>query len=153
MKEERITLSYESIAERMFTESGYIARAREASGLPDKASLSATATEDDRRLIETLISASINECTNTLSHYLAPCRYSADEAMKRYDIDIKLPGNYPLNNLSALENIIMDYIVCRSLHNWYLMTRPEEAGVLATRLQPIQAKMREVLAMRNKPGE
>ncbi len=155
MKPFDIRISTQDIYGRTFTESGYLSRSRSAMGLPDAVTENIQATDDDRRVIDRYIVNCIDETAQLIGRYMSPCtvrNYPADDGNNvEYTISFQLPHNYPDGVTGQLQAVANDIVTDKVLQYWYLLMKPDEAGITGAKVQNDTARMRELLALREYP--
>ena len=154
MREINITFNESDITKRIYAESGYIAKARARTGLPDDFIDTIQATEDDTRVLNGFIKESINESAGTINRYLSPCRtrFIGTEGDKLISISFTLPHNAPESTAEALKESIACFTVARTLQYWYMSVKPDEASLHMSKAQSELARMRELLGTRTRPA-
>lgn len=155
MKEVIITIDEREITGRIFSESGYAALARAKGGLAEHFTDMVQATDDDRSVIKSFITDSINEAAGVISRYMTPCTVghigSGCDADGTICIHFTMPHNSPTGIISTLKEYITGFAVARSLQQWMLTVKPDEAGIHLTKAQSILQCMREQFSVRSRP--
>lgn len=150
-----IRINVEELYKRLFTESGYIAHSRSAMGLYDSIVGIMNITDDERRIIDKWIRSSVNEIAHAINRYLSPCcakYYNDDSSGAEYVISFKIPHNYPKETVSLLQECAADLAFKRTMQQWNMAMKPDEANITATGAQADAIRFRELLAQRKKPA-
>lgn len=156
MKEEQITINERTVLDRIKNESAHTAQIRSTAGQPYKLASLTIAGDEDKKIIDGYIELAAGECAITISHYLAPCTVTKENeagnnGYKIHRFKVMLPENYPAENITLLGNIITDYICNRSLQQWYMLTKSDDANTAALKTQSSMSLLRDTLNMRKKP--
>ncbi|MBO7302526.1 MAG: hypothetical protein J6U58_07465 [Bacteroidaceae bacterium] len=151
-----IIVNYEKILERIYTESGYTAMARSNIGISSELSDSMAATEEDKRVLENNIISGAKEAAVIITRYMTPCsidisRTSQNNAIEKIELGFTLPGNYPTEIITTLEQCIEDFITTHALQQWMMIMKPDETSLVAMRMQSEAVRMREILTARKRP--
>lgn len=157
MKEISITIDESKITERIFAESGYTALARAKAGIPGQFTDIVQATDDDKRVITAFISDSVNEAAGLVTRYLTPCTVTTevhcDNADKRlFRLHFAAPSNTPSAFADAAREHIKSFATSRTLQQWMLTVKPDEANIHASKAQSKLVLLRELLAARTRPS-
>ncbi len=148
-----ILFNKEKIKQRIFGESGYASLSRCKAGIPAEFTDVLAITPDDLRIIKPIIQESINEIVTNISRYTTRCTPPTLHAAESDDttLTITLPGNYPTSAITQLESAIESYIVNNTLTRWTLIVKPDESTLHNTKTQNNIIKIRELLALRERP--
>ena len=140
---------------QIFATSAHTARAREAMGIPHGIIERMLLTPDDEKKITPLIDESINEVFSDIARYHpgSSSTFIQEEENGYYHFTIDAPENYPPGNEEKLRQSALNYIVNRTLQNWYANIKPDEAGIPAAKAQNNATTMRELLTQRIKPSK
>lgn len=156
MKEVQLVIRASNVHERIMAESGFTAQIKAAAGQSDRLTSLTIATDDERRIVSEFIPTAINECAVTISRNLSPCNLTenheeGNEGYKRYCFTFMLPENFPEENIHQLQRIIMDIVCNRSLQQWYLLVKSDDANSVAMKAQSSMILLRDMLSIRKKP--
>lgn len=156
MEKQEFSIRDIKVYERIKAESGFTAQIKTAIGEPSKQTLLTIATDDEKIILDEYISLAVNECVVAISHYLSPCHITEESdtneiTYKIRHFNLTIPDNYPEENISALENIVMDFICNRVLQQWYMLVKADDANTLAAKTQSCMMLLRNILSMRKKP--
>ena len=148
-----LEINKEDLLEHIYKSSAYTARSREAMGIPATVCDAMQATADNANMIEPLLKKSVGEAVSIIDEYFHGSTHVQTEKENciYYEYKIPVPSNFPQENSAILEGVIGDYLVQRTLHLWYIMVKPDEAGITATVVNDISANLRRLLTMREKP--
>lgn len=155
MKEISITINESDITERILSMSGYAALARTKAGLPQQFTDMMQTTDDDLGMVQRFVTESIDEATGIISRYLSPATASYVETGKAGErlirIAFTLPHNYPACTLESLGRNIGSFATSRSLQQWMLTVKPDEAQLHASMADTSLARIRSLLSARERP--
>ena len=153
MKNLILEINREDILEHIYKSSAYTARSREAMGIPGSVCDTMQATADNANMIEALLEKSVIETDCIIQEYFQGSTYVQKENEKGvyYEYEIPVPGNFPEGCNTNLEKLIGDYLAQRTMHQWYIVMKPDEAGITATVVNETAANIRRLLTMREKP--
>ena len=154
MKEVIITINGDDIADRIFSESAYAALARAKGGLPERFTDILQTTDDDRAIIQGFIGEGINEAVGIINRFMSPCSakfVDAGDNNRLIRITFTLPHNCPASSIEALKTTITNLVAYRSLQHWMLTVKPDEANLNASKADSELARMRSLLAVRERP--
>ena len=151
-----LNISHEYICKRLFTQSGYTARSREAMGVPHSLCDTIAITGDDMRVINEYIATSARTAVSTISRYTSSCSLEIcnkgnSNEIDYYQIQFNLPDNFPELNIDQINKEVIDYIVAGTMQQWAMLMKPDEANIYAARTQNHLLQLRDILTMRNKP--
>lgn len=157
MKEICITIDESKIINRIFSESGYAALARRKAGIPGEFTDIVHITDDDKRVIAAFISDSIDEAAGLITRYLAPCPVSAEKcsgngAARLFGLHLTVSSNIPATFANAAKELIESFSTSRTLQQWMLTVKPDEANIHASKAQGKLVQLRELLAARTRPS-
>lgn len=144
----------ENIHSRIFANSAYTVRAREAMGIPPAIGERMLITADDKGIINPLIDDSVNEIHSHITRYHpgSSVEFNNDAYGGYYMFTVNTPSNYPGDNEEKLTHCAESYIVNRTLQSWYTGIKPDEAAIIATKVQNDAATMQILLTQRKKPS-
>ena len=147
-------LQRENICKRIFATSAYTARAREAMGVPPAIVERMLITADDIDIINPHIENSANEVYTDIVRYHpgSSIRFTQDECGGFYIFNIKVPSNYPTNNVDTLKQSIESYISNRTLQSLYTDLKPDEASIIATKTKSDAVTIQMLLTQRENPS-
>lgn len=154
MKDITITINESDITERIATVSGYAALARSKAGMPERFTDILQTTDDDRAIIQGFIGEGINEAVGIINRFMSPCsaKFVDDGDNDRLiRIAFTLPHNCPASSIEALKTTITNLAAYRSLQHWMLTVKPDEANMNASKADSELARMRSLLAVRQRP--
>ena len=155
MKDREIRIDVEELYKRLFTESGYIAMSRSAMGVPDRLVDTMQTTDDERRIIDNWIKSCVNEIAHAINRYLGPCSVIFGKENGNNDlgfiISFKAPHNYPEEAIGLLQECAMDLVFKRTMQQWNMAMKPDEASITAAGAQSDALRFRELLAQRDRP--
>ncbi len=155
MEKKEICIDSASIYGKLFSESGYSSLARSAMGVQAALADVMLITEDEKRIIDTLIRSSINEVVHTIGRFLGSCsaKYCIEneDGKGEYRISFTAPYNYPDEQLPIMKECIEDLVFSRTLQQWYMTVKPDEAGITAVKTQDYAIQLRELLSKRKRP--
>ena len=156
MKEKQFDIKDSDIYEKIKNESGFTAQIKAIAGQPAKQTSMTIATDEEKIFFDGYIQSAVNECIVAISRYLSSC-YATEEndtenaLYKIRRFNLVLPENYPEENITALCNIVYDYITSRCLQQWYMLTKSDEANVSADKAQTSMTLLLDILSARKKP--
>ena len=156
MKKEQFDIKDIDIHERIKDESGFIAQIKAIAGQPAKLNSMTIATDGEKIFFDVHIQPAVNECVVAISRYLSPCYVTEENDTENalYKIrrfNLMLPENYPEENITAVCNIVYDYITSRCLQQWYMLTKSDDANVSAAKAQTSMTLLLDILSARKKP--
>lgn len=154
MKNIIINIPVKDIVTPIYSNSAHAARSREAMGIPQALADAMVITADEQKTIEPLIEKSINEAATIAGQYFTNCTHSIVSSgyeTESISLILSVPTHYPNSCIERLKNCINEYIVDRTTQLWYLNVKPDEAAIVATKLQEQIANMKILLSMREKP--
>ena len=154
MKNITITINESDITERIATVSGYAALARSKAGIPERFTDILQTTDDDRAIIQGFIGEGINEAVGIINRFMSPCSarfVDAGDNDRLIRIAFTLPHNCPASSIEALKTTITNLAAYRSLQHWMLTVKPDEANLNASKADSELARMRSLLAVRQRP--
>jgi hypothetical protein len=153
MKYREIRINVEELYRRLFAESGYIAMSRSAMGVPDRIVDTMQATDDERRIIDNWIKSSVNETAHAINRHLGSCsvRHCKENDGQEFIISFKAPHNYPDEAIGLLQECAMDLVFKRTMQQWNMAMKPDEASITAAGAQSDALRFRELLAQRDRP--
>lgn len=154
MKDITITINESDITERIATVSGYAALARSKAGMPDRFTDIMQTTDDDRAIIQGFIGEGINEAVGIINRFMSPCSarfVDTGDNDRLIRIAFTLPHNCPASSIEALKTTITNLAAYRSLQHWMLTVKPDEANLNASKADSELARMRSLLAVRQRP--
>ena len=116
-----ITIRRADLCDRIFAATAYTARAREAMGTQPAITERMLATADDSAMLYPLIENSVNEVHSDIVRYHpgSTAEFGEDRSDGHYIFNIRLPANYPTDNVSKLQQSIESNIAGRVLQEWY----------------------------------
>ena len=149
----RFTITRENVYNRVFATSAYTTRAREAMGIPSGITERMLLTADDRHIIDPMIDSSVNEIAGEIVRYHpGSCiEFTKDGDVEGYRFSINAPTNYPAGNADKLAGSIESYIANRTLQNWHISIKPDEANIAAIKAQNDAMTIQSMLTQRTKP--
>ena len=155
-KREEIKISSYDVEQRIFTYSYYIGEARRNNGVPLKLAASIQASSDDHIQINDHINVATSELIKLINCHFCTCkqRTENDETHKGYIIHIFLltpPQYFPENLLDELQKTMINYLVMRTLQQWILQHKPDEAAITASETEKLTIQLRELMNCRTKP--
>lgn len=150
----RFTITRENVYNRVFATSAYITRARETMGIPSGITERMLLTADDRHIIDPMIDSSVNEIASEIVRYHpGSCvEFTKESDAEGYQFCINAPANYPAGNAGKLAGSIESYIANRTLQNWYISIKPDEANIAAVKAQNDAMSIQSMLTQRTKPA-
>lgn len=156
MKETELKISGKKLFERMKTESGKTSQVKESAGQTGRISVHGIITDDEKNLIDEYIEIAMNECMTVTNRYLGACRFTskADPSDTRhniYSLHVAMPVNYPEEAFLSLEGIIGNIVVNRSLQQWYMLARSDDASLCSSKIQLYMQQLQETLSLRKRP--
>lgn len=156
MNREKIKISLYEVEQRIFTYSYYVGEARRNSGAPLKLAAGMQASSDDHIQIYDHINVATSELVKMINSYFGPCRYIPvnDEAHEGYEIfmfSLSPPQYFPGGLFSELQKAMTNFLVMRTLQQWILQHKPDEAVITATETEKVTLQLRELMNTRVKP--
>ena len=156
MIEKKLDIKDTDIYERIKNESGFTSQIKAIAGQSTKLASMAIATDDEKIFFDAFIQPAVNECVLAINHYLSPCNVTAENDTQNTSYRIRhfnlmVPENYPEENVSMLGDILVDYITNRCLQQWYMLTKSDDVGTSALKVQTAMTLLRDMLSMRKKP--
>ena len=151
-----IKISSYDVEQRVFTYSYYVGEARRNSGVPLKLAASMQASIDDHVQLNDHIDVATSELVKMINSYFCVCKYSSknDEVHDGYIISTFMltpPQYFPDNLLGELQKMMTNYLVMRTLQQWILQHKPDEAVITASETERITLQLRELMNSRVKP--
>lgn len=153
MKNLILEINREDVLEHIYKSSAYTARSREAMGIPVSVCDTMQATTDNANIIEPLLEKSVVETESIIREYFQGNTIVQKEKENGiyYEFEIPVPCNFPEGCKANLEKLIGDYMAQRTMHQWYIVVKPDEAGIAATVVNETAANIRRLLTTREKP--
>lgn len=157
MKEYQSKIQEIKIYERIKAESGFSALIKEAAGQPSRHTSFTILTDDEKKILDEFTPSAVNECIIAINRCLSPCTLTEESEnidnkdFRIYTFNLMLPENFPQEMLTTLNRILVDYISNRSMQQWYMLAKAEDADVCAARAQSAMALLRETLYLRSRP--
>ena len=153
---EEIKISSYDIEQRVFTYSYYVGEARRNSGTPLALSSGIQASSDDHLQMNDHIDVAASELVKMINCYFCACKYRTDndETHEGYlilDFLLTPPQYFSFNLLGELQRTMTNYLVMRTLHQWILQHKPDEAAITASETDKITLQLRELMNSRVKP--
>ena len=150
----RFTITRENVYNRVFATSAYTTRARETMGIPSGITERMLLTADDKHIIDPMIDSSVNEIASEIVRYHpGSCvEFTKESDAEGYQFCINAPANYPAGNAGKLAGSIESYIANRTLQNWYISIKPDEANIAAVKAQNDAMTIQSMLTQRTKPA-
>lgn len=157
MKEITFSVKHKNITDRIKLYTHYTGEARRNAGLPDKQAAAMQASADDETQMGDHIENALSEVGNILSHYFAQFLAGENEGdgndeKKEYTFTIAAPEHFPTASTANIEKSIENYVVRRTLQQWFVQHRPEETALQAAEVQAATAQLRTLLTRRSKPS-
>ena len=155
-KKEEIKISLFHVEQRVFTYSYYIGEAQRNSGIPLKLAASIQASSDDHVQINDHINIAISELVKIINNYFCICKYDLekDNTHEEHSI-LKLivtpPQYFPNNMLDELQKTMTTYLVMRTLQQWILQHKPDEASITTAETEKTVIQLRQLMNCRVKP--
>ena len=148
-------LTYE-IAQRVFTYSYYVGEARRSSGLPLKLVAGLQASSDDSEQLIDHMNIAAGELDKMLNCYFCAgnLRSENDEEHDGYTIfkfSLLPPQYFPKNRFVELQRTMENYMVMRTLQQWILQYKPDEAAITVAETEKLTLQLRELMNLRVKP--
>ena len=156
MKEITFSVRHKDIVDRIKLYTHYTGEARRNAGLPDKQAAAMQASADDATQMGDHIENALNEVGTILSRYFAQFLAGqnvkdGNEENKEYTFTIAAPELLPSTATANVEKCIENLVVRRTLQQWFVQHRPEEATLQAAEAQNAAAHLRELLTLRSRP--
>ena len=158
MKDRRteIAISTYEIAQRVFTYSYYVGEARRSSGLPLKLAVGLQASSDDSEQLGDHINIAAGELDKMINCYFCQgaLLVKNDEQHDGYStlkFILIVPQYFPKNRFEELRRAMENYIVMRTLQQWMLQHKPDEAAIISAETEKTTLLLRELMNSRIKP--
>ena len=156
MKEITFSVRHKDIVDRIKLYTHYTGEARRNAGLPDKQAAAMQASADDATQMSDHIENALNEVGTILSRYFAQFLAGqnvedGNEENKEYTFTIAAPELFPSTATANVEKCIENLVVRRTLQQWFVQHRPEEATLQAAEAQNAAGHLRELLTLRSRP--
>ena len=153
---ENIKISSHEVEQRVFTYSYYVGEARRNSGTPIKMAANIQASSDDHVQMNDHINVATSELIKIINCYFCPCKHSnkKDDTHDGYIIlifSLTPPQYFPAHLFEELKKTMINYLVMRTLQQWILQHKPDEAVITATETEKITLQLRELMNTRVKP--
>lgn len=156
MKEITFSIRHKNIVDRIKLYTHYTGEARRNAGLPDKQAAAMQASADDATQMGDHIENALNETGTILSRYFAQFlagqngEENSEESIE-YTFTIAAPELFPTSATANVEKSIENFLVHRTLQQWFVQHRPEEAALQAAEAQTAMVHLRELLTLRSRP--
>ena len=158
MKKRRkeIVISTHEIAQRLFTYSYYVGEARRNSGAPLKLAAGLQACNDDSEQLFDHMNIAAGELDKMINSYFATGNLFIENDKEHIGYSILnftlLPPQYfPENRFEELCRTMENYMVMRTLQQWMLQRKPDEAAITAAETEKLALQMREIMNSRVRP--
>ena len=153
--EEIKILSYD-VEQRVFTYSHYVGEARRSSGVPLKIAAGMQASSDDHLQVNDHIDIAASELVKMINCYFGACKYRYEnddehEGCLILIFSLAPPQYFPDNLFGELQRVITNYLVMRTLQQWFLQHKPDEAVITTSETEKITLQLRELMNCRVKP--
>ena len=155
-RRKEIAISAHEIAQRVFTYSYYAGEARRSSGHPLKLVAGLQASDDDREQLLDHMNIAAAELDKIINCYFCAgnLRTENDAEHDGYTtlkFSLLPPQYFPKSRFEELQQTMGNYIVMRTLHQWILQNKPDEAAITAGEIEKLTLQMRELMNIRVKP--
>ena len=155
-RRENIKISTYDVEQRILTYTYYTGEARRNSGTPLKLAASIQASVDDHIQINDHMNVATSELIKMVNCYFCTCKCDRkdDDTHAGYTIlNLRLspPQYFPENLLDELRETMINYLVMRTLQQWMLQQKPDEAVIMANETEKTSIQLRELMNRRAKP--
>ena len=155
-RKEDIKLSTFDVAQRIFSYTHYVGESRRNSGFDIKLAASIQASPDDYIQLSDQINIAISELVKITNTVFGTCKASnvPDSEHEGYSIitfTLAPPQYFPMHLLGELRNTMINYMVMRTLQQWMLQQKPDEAAIITSESEKIAVQLRELMNCRMKP--
>ena len=119
------------------------------------ASMYASLDADNRDKVMRSVKRACSEVRGEASEYLDQVCVAADNGLGDdgdFVLRLVMPGNYDEASVSALVEAVHDYVVCRVVGDWYLVTNKEDAEGYALLARGATESVRVLLGRRRRPS-
>ena len=152
MKKEIIHIEHTKMLQRVYTHTYYIGEARKAAGVPPHLAAELQTSDSNRDILTQHIHTSIAETARMLTRYLGICSTKHNDATFCSTLFIKIPPNYPIACMPQIARSVENYIVMRTLEQWLMQCKPDEAAPASQEAKIAAVDLRELLSIRQRPG-
>lgn len=151
-----IKISSYEVEQRLFTYSYYAGEARRNSGVPLKLATGMQVSSDDHVQINDHINVAINELVKILNNNFGACRLHSllDDLHEGYSMlmfCLAPPQYFPGSLLGELQKAMTHFLVMRTLQQWILQHKPDEAAIIAIEMEKATMQLRELMNTRVAP--
>lgn len=148
-----IKISSHEVEQRVFTYSYYVGEARRNSGTPIKMAANIQASSDDHVQMNDHINVATSELIKIINCYFCPCKHSneKDDTHEGYIIlifSLTPPQHFPEHLLEEFKKTMINYLVMRTLQQWTLQHKPDEAAITTAETEKITLQLRELMNCR-----
>ena len=155
-RREELKISTYDVEQRVFTYSYYVGEARRNSGTPVQLAASMQASPDDHSQMDDHINVATSELVKIINCNFATCRQMSDndEEHSGYRIlkfSLTPPQYFPQSLLCELQKTMTNYLVMRTIQQWILQHKPDEAAITTTETEKATIQLRELMNCRVKP--
>lgn len=152
MKKGIIHIEHTKILERVHTHTYYIGEARKTAGAPPHLAAELQTSYSNKDILTQHIHTSIAETARMLTRYLGICSIKHNNETFCSTLFIKVPPNYPPECIPQIARTVEKYIVMRTLEQWLMQCKPDEAPSAGQESRIAAAELRELLSVRLRPG-
>ena len=152
MKRERIEIGHKRVLQRIYTHTYYVGEARKAAGTPPYLAAGVQASDSNRDMLTQHIHTSIAEAADMLTRYLGICSTRYSNESDTTALYIETPPNYPAGCIAQMAQAIEEYATARTLGQWLMLSKPDEAAFAVEEAQTAATRLRELLSIRLHPG-
>ena len=155
-KETVLKISSYDVEQRVFTYSYYVGEARRNSGLPIKLAASMQASPDDHVQLSDHMDTAVAELVKMINSSFCICTSStvADDEHRGYttlQFMLVPPQYFPMHLIGELQKTMTSYLVMRTLQQWILQHKPDEAVITTSETEKLTMQLRELMNCRVKP--
>lgn len=155
-RRKEIAISTHEIAQRVFTYSYYVGEARRGSGHPLKLVAGLQTSDDDREQLLDHMKIAAAELDKMINCYFCTGNLCAKDDAEHdgyttLNFSLLPPQYFPKNRFEELQQMMENYMVMRTLHQWILQNKPDEAAITAGETEKFTLQLRELMNIRVKP--
>ncbi len=151
-----IKISSYEVEQRLFTYSYYVGEARRNGGVPLKLAAGIQASSDDHVQMNDHINVATGELVKILNNNFGACRLHSlnDDGHEGYSIFmfcLTPPQYFPGGLFAELQNTMTHFLVMRTLQQWMMQHKPDEAAITAVEMEKATIQLRELMNTRVTP--
>ncbi len=155
-RKEELKISTYDVTQRIYTYSYYVGESRRNSGLPIKLAASMQASPDDHHQLNDHMNVAASELVKMINSTFCECTTSSvpDSEHAGYSIlKFRLipPQYFPMHLFGELQKNMTSYLVMRTLQQWILQHKPDEAVITTSEAEKLTIQLRELMNCRVKP--